>query len=163
MAQCEILDLLSLNNIKRWTTVDTLRIQTVAEHTFNVLVYSLAIAKEIEIRYDKTIDFQALAMTILYHDSNEIITGDLPSDTKEEIYPMEIVPCIIKIADTIEALIFIKRYGVKSEEVEEFLTRKLNRYVKHLTAFLGDPTTPTINSLDDAIHCSIINHKRTRE
>lgn len=116
----------ALSWVPRWVIVNTIQKQTVAEHSFYVALLADRIATILGIPVD---DFKLryrLQRAALTHDMFESISGDLPSPYKrcisddaayskyrhlfeEEIPVDEIEYKIIKIADLMEALIFLER------------------------------------------------------
>ena len=117
----EIHDILRAQGVKRWNIVETVRPQSVAEHSFNVCFIARAIAKEIGMEDEKIIK------AALDHDLDEIITGDIPTPAKQRMrklgfepdsihegrneYP-DNVEDIVGIADMLEAEWFIWSFGV---------------------------------------------------
>lgn len=124
-----ITNALALSHVPRWAVVRTVRSQSVAEHSFNVAM----IVKEIlemypqlelsgKVRADRTI-WHALT-----HDLEESVTGDIPRHAKKMLgirgvsgttLPQEHEAAlfllelnIVKLADTIEAYVFIQMNGV---------------------------------------------------
>lgn len=82
-------DELSLSGVTRWHLVDTLKTQSVAEHSYNVMVIARAIYDSLPVTMAsephsngvpiKMADVLYLAMN---HDLDEVMTGDIPSPTK---------------------------------------------------------------------------------
>lgn len=121
-------DLLALSHVPRWSIVPRYREQSVGDHTFRVLV----IATELAVRLGWTLS-QGAMLTILHHDADESRSGDIPASLKDkytlvetaagdyEMCPwlrgweveLSATECsLIKIADQIEALTWIRRWGV---------------------------------------------------
>lgn len=77
---------LLLPTIKRWTKVEMARDQSVAEHSFNVLILALSL-------YDFTqqdvphnsFDRMSIVEWSIVHDLDEIETGDIPADFKNAV------------------------------------------------------------------------------
>lgn len=113
---------------KRWTLCATSVESTVASHSFNVAAIAMAIAREMMTTFGIT--EQEICYWAMMHDVEETITGDIPSpfkaklkdagvdieglaETKGEVPDApSLVAEIVKIADLIESVIFIQRYGV---------------------------------------------------
>ena len=111
--------------VPRWTIIRTIRQQTVAEHSFFVVMYSDYIADLVGYLHDRA----ELLRYAMWHDMTEIITGDLPSPAskwfrQEELNnwaedefqrstglrfqrPSGLVKDIIKTADTLDATLFL--------------------------------------------------------
>ena len=126
----KIQDILRAQDIKRWTIVRTVRNQSVAEHTFNVVMIARAIAALAKIDDDEIIKFA------LEHDLDEILTGDIPSPTKKRARSIGVdlnkleskgkhampgpeVRAVVKAADMIENLWFLVENGVGRHAHEE--------------------------------------------
>lgn len=135
-----IQDLLRAGDVKRWTIVRTVVQQSIAEHTFNVVMIARAIAKECDIDDEYVIKYA------LEHDLDEIRTGDIPSPTKitmasegthveyrgvnkpaQHGYPH----AIVKGADLIEACWFITENAVgrHAKKVEKYMWTKLDEFM----------------------------------
>lgn len=125
-------DCLALCHVPRWSIVPHTRHQSVAEHTFRVLVIARELAADLGIRL-RSGDLLA----ILTHDAPESKTGDIPTPAKRAIndtvdadviataeYTMlpwkefdfatdnnSLADQVFKMADMIEAYTFICRYG----------------------------------------------------
>ena len=103
--------------------------QTVADHTFRVM----AIAMELfDVIFDESYKRGDILEHILTHDIDEAETGDTPSNnkngsiyTKDNIKKVNIVPLFISLADTIEAFIWLDRYGVRPTTVRRYLESKI--------------------------------------
>lgn len=86
-------DALRANDVKRWQIVATLRPQSVAEHTYGVIVLAMELVNRIHwgqrtyreledaIRYRETMN--AVLRAALVHDMPEVITGDIPTPVKD--------------------------------------------------------------------------------
>lgn len=118
-----------LSVVKRWSVVQTIRQQSVAEHSYNVTIIALRIAEQ---WYGIT-GGQALSAIMkraLFHDWWESITGDAPTYMKRFIdetsaitefeaneitegvdlgdADRDVFRVIVKMADYIDALIFLR-------------------------------------------------------
>lgn len=131
---------------KRWTIVNTSRTQSIAEHSFNVAGIAVRIAAAIEwngrFHHSDQLDLMSWA---LMHDIVEIYTGDIPTPFKraleangakmlaaEEQFLKEyggmsrraegtVYGMIVKFADILEAIWFLKDHGV-GNHAKEVLT-----------------------------------------
>jgi len=73
----KINDILRASGVTRWHIVRTVRPQSLAEHTFDVVFIARAIAKI------AGVDDYEIIKAALLHDLDEIITGDIPTPTKK--------------------------------------------------------------------------------
>lgn len=139
-------DLLALSHAPRWTTVGHTRAQSVADHTFRVMV----ILQELCLRLGKPLGLHQMTYA-LCHDGAEALTGDIPGDFKERLPPDALraaeeavapwlteVPKLTaderrlqKLADQIETYTFIKIFGAgpHSLRVEEWCRERMMRSV----------------------------------
>ncbi len=142
----QIQDILRAQDVKRWTIVNTVRQQSLAEHTFNVIAIARAIARHMGVPDEKIIKYA------FDHDLDEILTGDTPTPAKERaMIPDEyagkssdgcdsVDRSIVLIADTIEAVWYININGVGRHAVAacDYLIDKLNeRIALHTSAHKG--------------------------
>lgn len=74
----KINDILRATGVTRWHIVRTVRPQSLAEHTFDVTMIARAIAKIAG--YDDA----EITKAALLHDLDEIVTGDIPTPTKQK-------------------------------------------------------------------------------
>lgn len=152
----EIQDILKAGTVNRWNIVSTIRPQTLAEHLFNVAMIARELAKEIP-----SVPVTTSTYWGLMHDIEEVILGDLPTPTKkrmaakgwnwttieDEVMPRsERVPdddnlkLLIKCADRMEALWFIKTYGIgrHAELVENRMSADMSKYMQKMPKPLKD-------------------------
>ena len=80
MENYNIKDLLKAGHVTRWHTVDTVKVQTLAEHQWNVCMISVSLACAMGL--DDSI-LNLVILKALIHDMEEVWTGDLPSPYKE--------------------------------------------------------------------------------
>jgi len=120
MSNLQIQDLLRAGGVDRWHIVRTTQRQSLAEHTFNVVMIARAICKEAHIPDEKVIK------AALEHDLDEIVYGDIPTPTKSKLkHKVNINDLIdntkhndlsdtekniVKIADMLEACWFIHEF-----------------------------------------------------
>lgn len=68
--------------INRWGLMRNTRPENLAEHSIDVAIIAHALGIIANRRLNKFIDCNKLAMLAIFHDSSEIITGDLPTPIK---------------------------------------------------------------------------------
>lgn len=108
-----------LSVVKRWTVINTIQTQSVAEHCFNVERIARRIAME-WLRIKDPVILDQISQAALHHDDGESETGDIPAPAKhvlKEEYLDEQrrlwsgtiggVGGIIKLADKMEAYWFM--------------------------------------------------------
>lgn len=131
MMENQLLDLLALSHVPRWTIIATSRQQSVAEHSYRVAVIAQFLVDYIKNINDR--DGMTLLRWAIMHDGPEAITGDVPTPFKRMLneagydiheakacswYTFEkgtvsaIKKSIVSLADTIEAISFISKWGV---------------------------------------------------
>lgn len=164
-------DLLALQHVPRWSIVAHSKPQSVAEHTFGVLV----IAMEIAHRMGMDLGIDAFIYAVL-HDGPESYTADIPNGAKRiieeesgpidelfggsppmaELSPLEEV--IIKIADRLEGIAFISKWGVgiHAQDVARLCVEELKR----ITVGYGDEALVTV--VDDVYTDIVLERGRWR-
>ncbi len=151
-----IADKLRALDIIRWNMVPTQRQQSLAEHTFMVAMIAEHIANELGLSSSPQ---RAIKMA-LYHDLDEVMSGDIPAPTKAKLReagvnfgaggpfdqlgywdegatPRDIA--IVKAADYIADMVFLKRYGHTP-----YANLVLDRLAAKFTEFLG--------TISDSVH-----------
>ena len=108
---------LTLSVVPRWSIVNTIKPQSVAEHTFNVV----SIVRWLLTHYPSPgVELAELLVYALDHDALESVTGDVPATAKRAGYVTENVQKrdtetpdrvkeLVKLADILEAKWFIRR------------------------------------------------------
>lgn len=71
-----------MNEVFRYSSVHQDNPESLGEHTNEVSVMSYLIAKELIRLYSEDIDIGVLLEKCLIHDADEVITGDIPRNTK---------------------------------------------------------------------------------
>lgn len=133
------IDVVRSGHIKRWSIVRVHRDQTIAEHQYQVAVFSEMFAREIIPDYNDEMRGRLLYSALL-HDLPEVMSGDLPTPVKRRIDSFgnvgeidkllddsfwdlrdqgkkpkdlpSVYQSIIKLADLTEALLFLEIEGV---------------------------------------------------
>ena len=68
--------------IERWALMRNSRQETLSEHSLEVAMIAHALCTIGKLRYGKDLDANRAALIGIYHDSSEIITGDMPTPVK---------------------------------------------------------------------------------
>lgn len=68
--------------IERWALMRNSRVENISEHSLEVAMIAHALAVIGNVRLGKSLDANRLAVLAMYHDSTEIITGDMPTPIK---------------------------------------------------------------------------------
>lgn len=111
MEECR--DLLNLSFVKRWVIAPMSQGQSVAEHTFRVMVLARTLAQMVG-RNGETSRFLIHAMK---HDLEEVYTGDVPGPSKDVHKPwphpntLLHYEIIVKVADSMETYTWWIWYG----------------------------------------------------
>lgn len=116
-----------LHAVKRWHMIDTTRVQTLAEHSANVAALVFGIARACpDMYFGPSLEAAGLA---LFHDVDEVFTGDIPTHTKRQLKgvkelerrttpgtfwlePPERLRPLIKMCDLADGIRFIRLHGV---------------------------------------------------
>lgn len=68
--------------IDRWALMQNSKAENIAEHSHSVAVIAHALALIGNKRFGKCYDAQRVCLLALYHDTTEVITGDMPTPVK---------------------------------------------------------------------------------
>lgn len=71
-----------MKNINRWGLMRNTRSENLCEHSFETAVIAHALAVLRNTRFGGAADEQRAALLALFHDSTEIVTGDMPTPVK---------------------------------------------------------------------------------
>jgi len=138
---------LSLAHVPRWCIVDTIKNQSVAEHSYNVTVIAMAIYDQIRLYINETGNLKInILEKALLHDIKESITGDIPSPMKcrDEVLDCSLGDAIVHVSDYIEAIIFIDRYGINVSIVRNYVNDKLQYWITVLLGILDAGLPPLL-------------------
>ena len=92
--------------VPRWVVVPTIKKQSVAEHSFSVVTISLWLAK-FHARGEDPEFLIKVVRHAMEHDSEEAVTGDIPSPVKQDNYGSQHdYVCLVRVADKLEAILF---------------------------------------------------------
>lgn len=128
MHKITIRDALRQSHVTRWGMVQTLRKQSLAEHSCNVAMIAAEIGHRLAL---PQVEIDRMVRLAITHDIAEVYTGDVATPLKQSMgnqYFIEldemltfaglsICDCteeqgkILKIADLIDALLFVQEYG----------------------------------------------------
>ena len=93
-----------MKNINRWGLMRNVRSENLCEHSFETAVIAHALAEIANNRLGAEIDSDKVAVCALFHDTTEILTGDMPTPVKyynedlkqeEEFFECEIISGIL--------------------------------------------------------------------
>lgn len=82
MKPLTLYDFLRVGHVKRWHNVNTIRQQTVAEHSYMVTIMAMHMAKKMGA---DPLFVMIVAAHSLFHDSAEVVLGDTPTPAKRFI------------------------------------------------------------------------------
>ena len=136
-------DILRASGVTRWHIVRTVRPQSLAEHTFDVVMIARAVAKI------AGVDDYEIIKAALLHDLDEIVTGDIPTPTKQKardngwelndlyktVTGRELSPdesLIIQLSDKMADLhwLWLHALGPHSNQVYEVMAEQYNHLVR---------------------------------
>jgi len=155
----EIQDILRAEDVHRWTIVKTVKRQSLAEHTFNVIAIARDIAKNLGIDDERIIKYA------FEHDLDEILTGDIPTPAKDsgkvdikyngknDALLTELERAVVKIADLLEANWWLNTNGIgrHASQVMDGLIDRLNTRIALMSAThpqLQEAVGKTIQSIE---------------
>jgi hypothetical protein len=137
----ELSKALSLSHVPRWVIVDTTKGQSVAEHSYNVAVFTIAVWDIIkpyilhELQ-ESDEDFYLAALKLaLTHDINESLTGDTPSPahvSDEDVQVVTFQWVVVRVADYLDAYRFVRRYGINCNKVLDYVDSRLWQWLSEL-------------------------------
>lgn len=130
--------------IERWALMRNSRAENLSEHSLEVAMISHALCVIGNVRYSKNLNSDKAALIGLYHDSSEIITGDMPTPVK--YYNEDIKDAYKEVEAIAEKKLlnelpndlrpeFEKLYRVERTE-EELYMRRLVKAADKLSAYI---------------------------
>lgn len=118
----DIREQLRMAQVKRYPICHTNKEQSVAEHSFGVMLIVVELCKDVR---DRELVDCAVAYAMI-HDKDEVYSGDIPSPFKRELrakcpeviehldpglHVPDSAKAIVKLADYLEAIHFLREYG----------------------------------------------------
>lgn len=131
--------------INRWSLMRNTRYENLSEHSLEVAMIAHALGVIKNKRFNGTIDTNRLAVLGLYHDANEIITGDLPTPVK--YHDNDIKQSYKKIEEMAARRLIDMLPGDIKDEYELLLIPKEKEYIKLLKA--ADKISALIKCIDE--------------
>ena len=159
-------DISRTQHVKRWHIVDMIKDQSVAEHSYMV---AMIVAEITHLAgYDDPIQSKAVALALI-HDVTEGITGDVPSPVKgwvsgyseleNKLDPLgarlrneaqELVHRIVKMADLIEAIHHLDKYGILGR-TRDYTLKALRHKLTNLWSSMKEEKPPSGKKWGDII------------
>lgn len=158
-------EILRAQNVNRWNLIAVTREQSIAEHTFNVVMIARAICKALKI------DDNLMTKAAIEHDLDEVITGDIPSPTKamarqhemdlgkiegakkncDRQQPLD--KAILKFADLLESVHFLDNFGTghRATAVKEDLEDQCKVMIRKIEAQFGMHVSYALSSVMDEV------------
>jgi len=131
-------DALRCSHVKRWHIVNTVREQTVAEHSWNVTIIAMNIMGNMPNIVQNDNMRREVMFKAITHDMEEAIDGDIPAPHRNgrNIDEMPLVDQIVKMADILEACWWITENGIGRHATE---VKRWNwlKYDAHMKAIEG--------------------------
>lgn len=133
--------LFRMKYIKRWALMHNLREENLSEHSLETAFIAHALAVIENRRFNKNINAEKVCLVALFHDTHEILTGDLPTPVK--YYDEDIKSSYKKIETVAEQRLinmipedlredFLDVYEVKDQQIEKIVKAadKLSALIK---------------------------------
>ena len=125
---------LRLSFVPRWAIVSMAKTQSVAEHSFNVAIITKRLCRMLMYSFDIVNNMVVYALD---HDYDEVYTGDIPTPAKVKVKVKDSdTPTVIKLADVIEAYIFVLKYCNDTPQVKRWIVVQLVEKIEKLSAEL---------------------------
>jgi hypothetical protein len=154
MDKALLIKALKLSYVPRWVIVDLSRPQTVSDHVYRTQILALQLVQKLKLG---TIDEGKMVLDVLFHDVEEGETGDIPSSHKSSKFDLDpsvsLEKAVLRLADTIEAAIWLARYGINPGRVRRFLESKiifLEKEVAEMGGISVDRISETVSNIIEA-------------
>lgn len=138
---------LKLSYVPRWVIVDIGRPQTVSDHVYRTQILVVHLIEKLKL----DIHTPDMIMKVLFHDVEEGETGDIPSSHKSSKFDLEasgsLERAVLRLADTIEATIWLVRYGKNPYRVRRFLESK----IMFLEKEIADMAKISVNFISETV------------
>lgn len=157
-------DKISLSSVSRWHILDTSKNQSVAEHTYNVVIIVRDIINRFNLNIDGgvRIDEASAIRLALEHDLDEVIIGDIPTPTRKLMGDVaqanldrvmqppvhwgdDIDTVIVKCADKIEACWFISNFALGKRSIK--IGGDIIRHTRHFLSEGDEDIDPSISEI----------------
>ena len=146
-----LINLFKLSHVPRWSVCDMIKPQTVSDHSFRVEVIAVYLIDKLKLPLNKG----DVVLSIMFHDSSEGETGDLPSNFKSANQILEPSgspeKALLRLSDSIEAAIQLARYGKNPTRVMRFLERKLQFTQNEISTYFDIPVLAVAEVVDNLI------------
>jgi hypothetical protein len=102
-----------------------IRPQSVAEHSFRVAALTTMLCQKLELSNYQT---QEATFRALYHDQDEVHSGDIPTPFKHANHmketPIGLDPLglLIKVADLTETILWVEKWGLPTQRRYQIIT-----------------------------------------
>lgn len=152
-------ELLTLSHVPRWAIIDTTKAQTVADHSFRVAAICLTLVEELR-KIEVTVDRETVLLGAILHDMGECKSGDIPTPYKKKLaawgfsdgdHDPTREQLVIKIADTLEAIIFVDRYVIRPDKIRPGLVESLHHTTDNLHDTMAKIPRGWLNRIIDKI------------
>ncbi|MFA5347071.1 MAG: YfbR-like 5'-deoxynucleotidase [Methanoregula sp.] len=132
--------------VPRWSIIKTTRPQSLAEHNYNVSMITKYLCTAMAMVPAMT---QEAVMYALTHDYEEIYTGDIPSPAKikEKREVKKVTEAVVKLADALEAWLFIQHNCADSDEVRMWVQDSLHITITNLSDSMTSLPNGTITKI----------------
>lgn len=104
--------------INRWALMRNIKEENISEHSLEVAMIAHNLAVISNVRFGNTLEAEKAALIGMYHDSTEIITGDMPTPIK--YHSMELHKAFQEVED------------LASEQLLDMLPEDIRPYYKEL-------------------------------
>lgn len=137
----KLMEVFKLSHVPRWSIIDIVKSQSVSDHAYRVARITQWILRHLVEQYGVSFSQTSadIIVAALAHDDDEALTGDIPTTTKppSDVGEWPIEKVVIKLADVLEAYIFIRRYGVRTKTIEADHANKVFKLASELAQRLG--------------------------